>query len=46
MFLHQVPDLVHLSAGVEVAGGVVGVANQDRARAIVDEFFKLFDFRQ
>ena len=46
MFLHQVANLVHLSARIEIACGVVGVTNQDRAGTFVDEFFKLFDFRQ
>ena len=46
MFLHQVANLVHLSACIEIACGVVGVTNQDCAGAFVDEFFKLFDLRQ
>lgn len=44
--LHQVADAVHLLARVEVSGGVVGVANQDAARALVDEPLEFGDVGQ
>ena len=46
VFLHQIADALHLLAGVEVARGVVGVADQDAARALVDQFFELRDVGQ
>ena len=42
VFLHEVANLVHLTASVEVAGWVVGVANHDGTSALVDE---LLEFR-
>ena len=43
VFLHHVADAVHLAAGVEVTRGVVGVADQDAARAVVDQLLELLD---
>ena len=46
VFLHEVPDPVHLLLGVQVARRVVGVADQDRLRALVDQFLEFLDLRQ
>ena len=46
VFLHQVAYAVHLLARVEIARGVVGVADEDSLRALVDEFLKLLHLRQ
>ena len=42
VFLDQVADAVHLALGVQVARGVVGVADKDGLRALVDQFLELF----
>ena len=42
----QIADAVHLLARVEVSGGVVGVANQDAARAFVDKPLEFGDVGQ
>ena len=46
VLLHQIADLIHLLAGVEIPRRVVGVADQDAARAFVDELLELLDGRQ
>ena len=44
--LHQIADLHHLAARIEVPRRVVGVADQDAARAVVDKLLELLDRRQ
>ena len=46
VLLHQVANLVHLSAGIEIAGRVVRVTDQDGTGALIDEFLKLLHLRQ
>ena len=46
VFLDKVANLVHLPAGIEISGRVVGVADQDGACALVDKLFELLDLRQ
>lgn len=43
VFFDHAAYLLHLAAGVEVAGGIVGVADKYCACARVDEFFEFFD---
>ena len=43
VFLDQIADLVHLPPRIEVTRRVVGVADQDAARAFVDQFLELLD---
>ena len=46
VFFDQVADAVHLLACVQVPRGVVGIADQDTARAVVDELFEFRDVGQ
>ena len=46
VLLHQVADLVHLVLGIEVARRVVGIADEDGLRALVDEFLELLHLGQ
>ena len=46
VFLHKVPDLVHLLLGVEIAGRVVRVADEYGLGPFVDEFFEFLHLRQ
>ena len=46
VFLDQIADAVHFAARVEVTRGVVGVANQNAARAGIDELLEFGDVRQ
>ena len=46
VFLHQVANLVHLASGVEIARGVVGIANQYGPCSVVDQLFELLHFGQ
>ena len=46
IFLHEVADLVHLAPCIEVSGRVVGVANHNGTSVLIDQFLKLFNFRQ
>ena len=46
VLLHEVANLVHLAARIEITRGVVGVADEDGSRAFIDEFFKLLHLRQ
>ena len=46
VFLHQITYLVHLTARVEVARGIVGIADEDSACTLVDELFELLHLRQ
>ena len=41
VFLHEVAQLQHLFLGIEIARGVVGVADEDGARLVGDLFLKL-----
>ena len=46
VFLHQIPDPVHLFLRIEITGRVVGIADQDGLRALVDEFLELLHLGQ
>ena len=46
VFLDQIPDPVHLLLGVQIAGRVVGIADEDGLRALVDQFLELLHLRQ
>ena len=46
VFLHKVTDLLHLTTRIKITRRVVGIANHDGARAVVDEFFKFLHLRQ
>ena len=46
VLLHQVADLVHLSAGIEIARRVVWITNQDGTCALIDQLLKLLYLRQ
>ena len=46
VLLHEVAYLVHLAAGVEIARGVVGIADHDGTCAVVDELLKLLHLWQ
>ena len=46
VLLHEVAYLVHFAACIEVARGVVRVADEDGSRLFVDEFLELLDLGQ
>ena len=46
VFLHEIPDPVHLLLRVQVAGRVVGIADEDGLCALVDQFLELLHLRQ
>ena len=46
VLLDEVAYLIHFATGVEVACGVVRIADEDGSRLFVDELFELLDFRQ
>ena len=46
VFLHEVADLVHLTTGIEIACGVVGIADHDSTGALVDQLLKLLHLGQ
>ena len=46
VLLHQVADPVHLPLGIQIARGVVGIADEDGLRPLVDQFLELLDLGQ
>ena len=46
VLLHQVTNLIHLSAGIEIARRVVRVADQNGTGALIDKLLKLLYLRQ
>ena len=46
VLLHQVTNLIHLSAGIEIARRVVRVADQNGTGALIDQLLKLLHLRQ
>ena len=46
VLLHKVAYLIHFTAGIKVAGRVVGVTNQDGTRTFVYQLLELLHFRQ
>ena len=46
VLLYQVANLIHLSAGIEIACRVVWVTNQDGTGALIDKLLKLLHLRQ
>ena len=46
VFFDDVAQKIHFAAGVEIAGGVVGVADKDSFGAGGDQFLELFDGRE
>ena len=46
VLLHQIAYLVHLPPGIEIARGVVGIADEDGAGALVDELLEALHPRQ
>ena len=46
VFLDQVADPVHFPLGVQIARGIVGVADEDSLRPFVNQFLELLDLGQ
>ena len=46
IFLDQIPDPVHLLLGVQIPRGIVGIADEDGLRALVDQFLELLHLGQ
>ena len=46
VLLHKVANLVHFTACIEVTRRIVGIANQNGTRALVNQLFELLDLGQ
>ena len=46
VLLHQIANLIHLTARIEVSRGVIRIANQNGPRTFVNQLLELLDLRQ
>ena len=46
ILLHQVTDLVHLTSGIQIAGRIIRITDQDTLGTFVDQLFKFLYFRK
>ena len=46
ILLHQIPNLIHFTTGIQISCRIIRVANQNRFGTFVDQFFEFLHFRQ